>query len=77
MMDEHMTFPEISRKGDHSHVGAISRLTSARDEERRLEAAARGAAGGADEREAASRLSAASADVAAREAWVRWVEHGV
>ena len=31
----------------------------------------------ADEPEAASRLSAASAEVAAREAWVGWVEDGV
>jgi hypothetical protein len=76
MVDEHMKFPEISRKGDPSHVSAIARLTSARHEERRM-TAAHAAAGGADEPEAASRLGAASAEVAAREAWVRWVEHGV
>jgi len=72
-----MKFPEISRTGDPSHVSAIARLTAARHEQRRMTAAAHAATGGADAPEAASRLSAASAQVAAREAWVRWVEHGV
>jgi hypothetical protein len=73
-MDEQMKFPEISRKGNSSHVSAIARPTSARREERRMAAALNAARGSADEPEAASRLSAASAEVAAREAWVRWVE---
>jgi hypothetical protein len=72
-----MKFPEISRKGDPSHVSAIARLSAARHEERRMAAAAHATRGGADEPEAASRLSRASAEVAAREAWVGWVEHGV
>lgn len=72
-----MRFPEISRKGDPSHVSAIARLTAARREERRLAAAADAAKGSADEPEAASRLSGATAEVGAREAWVGWVEHGV
>ncbi len=72
-----MKFPEISRKGDPSHASAIARLTAARREERRLTAAADAARGGADEPEAASRLSAAASEVAAREAWLGWVEHGV
>ena len=76
-MDERMKFPEISRRGDPSHVSAIARLTAARHEELRIAAAAHAATGSADEPEAASRLSAASAEVAAREAWVHWVEHGV
>lgn len=72
-----MKFPEISRKGDPAHTSAIARLTAARREERRLAAATHTASGSAEEHEAASRPSAATAEVAAREAWVGWVEHGV
>ena len=72
-----MKFPEISRKGDPSHVSAVARLTAARSEERRLAAADDAARGSADEPEAASRLRAATAEIRAREAWVGWVEHGV
>lgn len=72
-----MKFPEISRKGDPSHVSAIARLNAARSKESRLAATAHAARGGADEPEAASRLSEAEAEVAALEAWVGWVEHGV
>ena len=71
-----MKFPEISRRGDPSHVSAIARLTTARREQQHLAAAAHAARGSADEPEAASRLSAATAEVKAREAWVGWVEHG-
>jgi hypothetical protein len=72
-----MKFPEISRIGDPSHTRAIDRLTAARSEQRRLAAAAHTASGSAEQNEAASRLSGAKAEVAAREAWVGWVEHGV
>jgi hypothetical protein len=72
-----MKFPEISRKGDPSHASAIARLTAARREERRLAAAAHAARNSADEAAAQSQLSAAAAEVTAREAWVGWVEHGV
>ena len=75
--DEHMKFPEISRTGDPSHASATARLTAARREECRLATTAHAARGSADEAEAASQLSAASAEVAAREAWLGWVEHGV
>ena len=74
---EHMRFPEMSRRGDPSHTSAVARLVAARNEERRLAADAHAAKGGSDEREAASRLNAATAEVAAREAWVGWVERGV
>jgi hypothetical protein len=72
-----MRFPEHSRKGDPSHDSAVDRLTAARSEERRLESAADAAKGSAEEHEAESRLDAATTEVAAREAWVGWVEHGV
>lgn len=74
---EYMKFPEISRQGDPAHASAVDRLTAAHSEERRLAAISQAATGGAEEREAASRLSAARSEVAAREAWLGWVEHGV
>ena len=74
---EHMRFPEMSRKGDPSHTSAGARLAAARGEERRLAADAHAAKGSSNEHEAASRLSAATAEVAAREAWLSWVERGV
>jgi hypothetical protein len=67
----------MSRNGDPSHVSAIARLALARDDKRRLATEADAAQGSAAEHAAASRLSAGTADVAAREAWVGWVEHGV
>ncbi len=72
-----MKFPEISRKGDPSHVNATARLASARGEEGRLATEADTARGSSAEPAAESRLDAATADVAARAAWVGWIEHGV
>jgi hypothetical protein len=72
-----MKFPELSRKGDPSHLGAVARVVSARDEQRRLAAEADAAQGSTAEPAADSRLRTAAADVAAREAWVEWVERGV
>ncbi len=72
-----MNFPEMSRKGDLSHLGAIARLHAARDEECRLAVEARAARGSSAEAAAESRLSAAATDVAAREAWIGWIERGV
>ncbi|MGZ6639503.1 MAG: hypothetical protein ACXVII_42570 [Solirubrobacteraceae bacterium] len=72
-----MRFPEMSRRGEPSHVSALARLASARGEERRLANEADSARGSSAEAAAASRLSAGTAEVAAREAWVGWVEHGV
>lgn len=72
-----MNFPEMSRKGDPSHVSAVARLAGARDEHRRLAAEALAARGTAAEDAAASHLNSAATDVAAREAWVGWVERGV
>jgi hypothetical protein len=72
-----MMFPEISRAGDPAHDSATARLGVARGEQRRLAADATAASGSAAERESERRLSAARAEVAAREAWVGWVERGV
>jgi hypothetical protein len=72
-----MNFPEMSRQGDPSHSSAIARLACARGEHRRLAAEAHAARGTSAEHAAACRVSAAAADVAAREAWIGWVERGV
>jgi hypothetical protein len=72
-----MKFPEMSRQGDPSHLSATARLVGARDEHSRLAAEADAVRGTPAEDAAASRVSAAAADVAAREAWVGWIEHGV
>jgi hypothetical protein len=74
---EHLRFPELSRRGEPSHRDAISRLAALRSEQRRLAVNAHAARGGSDERAAESRLSSATAEVAAREAWVDWIERGV
>ena len=74
---EHMRFPELSRRGESSHSDAIARLDAVRGEQRRLADDAHAATGGPDEHAAASRLSSASGEVAAREAWVDWIERGV
>jgi hypothetical protein len=74
---EHMRFPELSRRGEPSHRGAISRLAAVRSDQRRLAAEAHAAKGGSDEHAAESRLSSATEEVAAREAWVDWIERGV
>lgn len=74
---EHMRFPELSRRGEPSHRDAMSRLAAVRSKQRRLAADAHAAKGGSDEHAAASRLSSTTAEVAAREAWVDWIERGV
>jgi hypothetical protein len=72
-----MMFPEMSRDGDPAHDSATARLAVARGEQRRLAADAKAASGTSTEYETQRRLSAARAEVAAREAWVGWVELGV
>jgi hypothetical protein len=74
---EHMKFPETSRKGDPSHLSAIDRLACARDEQRRLAGEAHAAQGSSAQDATESHLSEAKADVAAREAWLGWIEGGV
>ena len=72
-----MRFPELPRDGDHAHASAVRRLGEARDEQRRLTERLAVAEGTSTERRAEADLAAGRAGVAAREAWLVWVERGV
>ena len=72
-----MRFAETPRDGDETHESAVRRLDEARDEQHRLAARFALAEGTSDERGAAQELAAGRAGVAAREAWLVWVERGV
>ena len=72
-----MRFPETSRTGSDAHVSAIRRLDQARAQQRRSaehDSLAEGTAGAAV---ASRQLAHDDADLAAREAWLAWVELGV
>jgi hypothetical protein len=71
-----MKFPELPREGTDAHASAVQRRNDARsDQVRRTEVHAV-AEGTNQERSAASELGAANQELAAREAWLRWVERG-
>ena len=71
-----MSFPEQARKGSQAHASAIERLELARSEQQRS-SAAHDAAGATDAtRTTANDLAVANEQLAAREAWVKWVERG-
>jgi hypothetical protein len=70
-------FPERSHVGDPVHTSAVDRLDRARIEQQRLAADAQAARGTSGNDKAAVQLSAANAEVSAREAWVGWIERGV
>ncbi len=70
-------FPERSRVGDPAHESAVGRLAVARGEQRRLAVDAQAARGTHAENQTARRSRGATDDVAAREAWVGWIERGV
>jgi hypothetical protein len=71
-----MRFPETTRVGSEGHKDAIRRLDDAREERRRRAEDRRVAQGTGRERDADGGLAAADERVAAREAWVKWVERG-
>jgi hypothetical protein len=71
-----MTFPETTRVGSEGHRDAIRRLDAAKEDRRRRSELHRAAHGTEGERDAAGGLAAADERVAAREAWVKWVERG-
>jgi hypothetical protein len=70
-----MTLPHRP-KGGEVHVRAIDRLALAVDDRERSSKESDAAVGGPDERAAVLALAAANERVAAREAWVKYVEHG-
>jgi hypothetical protein len=70
-----MTLPRVPT-GREVHARAIERLELAVDDRERSRELSDAAHGGPDERTAAATLAAANEHVAAREAWVKYIEHG-
>jgi hypothetical protein len=71
-----MTLPRRPVRGGDVHARAIERLNMAVDDRERSSEESDAAQGGPDERTAAVALAAANEQVAAREAWVKYIEHG-
>jgi hypothetical protein len=71
-----MTLPRRPVKGDDVHARAIERLDAAVDDLEHSSEESHAAQGGPDERTAAVALAAANEQVAAREAWLNYIEHG-
>jgi hypothetical protein len=71
-----MTFPRNSRTNGAAHDEASHKLEAALEDQARLCDENRAARGSSDELGAGVRLAAANEKVAAREAWVKYVEHG-
>ena len=58
------------------HARAIEQLDLAVDDRERSSKQSQAAQGGPDERTAAVALAAANEQMATREAWVKYIEHG-
>jgi hypothetical protein len=71
-----MTLPRRPVRGGDLHARAIERLDLAVDDRERSSEQSEAAQGGPDERTAAVALAAANEQLAAREAWVNYIEHG-
>ncbi|MFL5820584.1 MAG: hypothetical protein ACJ76S_07875 [Solirubrobacteraceae bacterium] len=71
-----MRFPENPREGTAAHKSAIRRLDAARDDQRDRDDAHHAAEDTPGEPAAASELARANDELAAREAWVKWIERG-
>ena len=71
-----MRFPEQPREGTPAHDDAIRRLADARDHQHHMSDELDGSKATASERSATANLAAANETLAAREAWVSWVERG-
>jgi hypothetical protein len=71
-----MTLPRRPVSGGDVHARAIERLDLAVDDRERSSEESKVALGGPDERTAAVALAAANEQMAAREAWVEYIEHG-
>jgi hypothetical protein len=70
------TLPRRPASGGDVHARAIERRDVAVDARERASAENDAARGGPDKRTAAIALAAANERVAAREAWVKYIEHG-
>ena len=71
-----MTLPHRPVRGSDVHARAIARLDAAVEDRERSSEESDAAQGGPDERTAAVALAAANEQMTAREAWVKYVEHG-
>ena len=71
-----MTLPRRPVRGGDMHARAIERLDVAVNDLEHSREESDAAQGGLDERIAAASLAAATEQVAAREAWVKYIEHG-
>ncbi len=71
-----MRFPEQPREGSEAHSDAVRRLDAARTEQRDRSDALDESKETRSEDQAAADLSEAKEKVAAREAWVSWIERG-
>jgi hypothetical protein len=71
-----MTLPRRPVRGGDVHARAVERLGVAVDDLEHSSEQSDAAHGGPDERTAAVALAAANEQVAAYEAWVKYIEHG-
>ena len=71
-----MTLPRRPVSGGAVHTRATERLELAVDNRERSSEQSKAAQRGPDERTAAVALAAANEQLAAREAWVKYIEHG-
>jgi hypothetical protein len=71
-----MRFPENPRQGTEAHKDALRRLDAARGEQRERSDAHDAAQETPGEPAAAGELARADDELAAREAWVKWIERG-
>jgi hypothetical protein len=72
-----MIFPELSRDQDVAHADAVRRLDESLGEQQRITHRLDEVRETRSEPDAADELHAAQAQVATREAWLRWIERGV
>ena len=68
--------PDSPREGTEAHESAVRRLDAARSDQHDKTEAHDAAQDPAEEREAATDLAEANEELAAREAWVKWIERG-
>jgi len=71
-----MTLPVTTREGTAAHRSAVDRLHAARHERRRRQDAYDAADNVTAQHHAAGNLAEANEQLAAREAWVGWIERG-
>jgi hypothetical protein len=71
-----MTLPHKPTAGGEAHTNALERLDAAMEDQGRLGRECETARGGPSERNAAVAMAEANEVVAARKAWVHYIEHG-